>query len=46
MGVKSLDFQDWCKAAEIVKKKGHLTTEGLEQLHKIKTGMNRGRGIK
>ena len=25
IGVKSQDFQDWCKCAEIVKKKDHLT---------------------
>lgn len=45
IGVKSQDFQDWCKCAEIVKKKDHLTTEGLEQLREIKSGMNRGRDV-
>ena len=43
LGVKSLDFQDWCKAAELVENKDHLTQEGLEQIRKIKSGMNRGR---
>lgn len=42
-GVKSKDFADFCKAAEIMKVKGHLTNEGLDQLHKLKVGMNTGR---
>ena len=42
-GVKALDFYDWCNAADIIKQKGHLTKEGLEQIQKIKAGMNRGR---
>ena len=42
-GVKALEFADWCKVAEIMKQKKHLTAEGLEQIRKIKTGMNKGR---
>jgi hypothetical protein len=44
-GIKSLDYQDWCKAAELIKNKAHLTEEGLMllKIHKIKVGMNRGR---
>ena len=42
-GVKSKDFSDFCKAVEIMKIKGHLTKEGLDQLHKLKEGMNTGR---
>ena len=42
-GEKSEDFQDWCKDAEIMKKKKHLTLDGLEKIKKIKAGMNRGR---
>ena len=42
-GIKSLDYQNWCKAAELIKNKAHLTEEGLDQIHKIKAGMNRGR---
>jgi hypothetical protein len=38
-----LDFIDWCKAAEIIKAKAHLNEEGLDQIIKIKAGMNRGR---
>ncbi len=29
IGVKSKDFEDWCKAAEMFKAKKHLTEEGL-----------------
>ena len=42
-GAKALDFADFCKAAELIKNKEHLTKEGLEQIRKIKAGMNRGR---
>lgn len=42
-GVKSKDFTDFCKAVDIMKVKGHLTNEGLDQLRKLKAGMNRGR---
>ena len=42
-GVKALDFEDFCRAAELMKQKKHLTPEGLEQIRKIKAGMNRGR---
>ena len=43
LGVKSKDFKDFCKGAELIKSKKHLTEEGLDQLHKIKNGMNTGR---
>lgn len=42
-GVKSIDFSDFNKAVEIMKTKKHLTNEGLDLLHKLKVGMNRGR---
>jgi LAGLIDADG endonuclease len=42
-GTKFLDFQDFCKAAKLVNKRVHLTSEGLEEIRKIKLGMNRGR---
>ena len=43
-GVKSKDFADWCKVADLMKNgKAHLTAEGLEQIGKIKDGMNKGR---
>ena len=42
-GKKLLDFQDWCKVAEMMKRKKHLTIEGLNEIRVIKAGMNRGR---
>jgi hypothetical protein len=42
-GVKSEDFADFYKATEIMKAKGHLTNEGLDELRKLKMGMNKGR---
>ena len=43
LGVKSKDFEDFCKVAELMNNKKHLTEEGLEQIKKIKAGMNTGR---
>ena len=43
VGVKSLDFADWCKAAEIIQTKTHLLKEGSDEIVKIKTAMNKGR---
>jgi len=42
-GVKSKDFADFCKAVEIMRIKRHLTKEGLDELNKLKVGMNTGR---
>lgn len=42
-GIKKLDFEDFCKVAEIVKVKRHLTKEGLEEIFQIQAGMNKGR---
>lgn len=42
-GVKSLNFKDFCLVAELMNKKAHLTLKGLEQIRKIKSGMNKGR---
>jgi hypothetical protein len=42
-GKKRLDFQDWCKVAEMMKEKKHLTIEGLNEIRAIKAGINRGR---
>ena len=39
-GVKLKDFEDWCKAAKLIKNKAHLTTSGLEEIRKLKAGMN------
>lgn len=42
-GVKALNFADFRSVAQIMEIKGHLTSEGLEQILSIKKGMNRGR---
>ena len=42
-GLKSKNFRDFCIIADIIKVKGHLTAEGLDQICKIKDGMNTGR---
>jgi hypothetical protein len=36
-GVKSLDFQDFCKIAKLVNEKAHLTLEGLKKIKKNQT---------
>ena len=43
LGVKSKDFEDWAKIADIIHSKAHLTKEGFEQIRVIKSGMNTGR---
>jgi hypothetical protein len=42
-GVKSSDFEHFCKVAELIKNKAHLTQEGLDKCIIIKKGMNTGR---
>lgn len=44
-GVKSEDFNDWLKVGELIKNKAHLTDTGLEEIKRIKEGMNKGRNI-
>ena len=39
-GLKSKNFADFNKAADILKIKGHLTNEGLEKIRQINDGMN------
>lgn len=39
-GIKFLDFQDFCQAAKLIKKKYHLTSNDLEQVRTIKAKMN------
>ena len=43
VGVKSLDFIDFKKAADIVKNKEHLNPEGFNEILKLKSGMNKNR---
>ena len=40
VGVKALDFADWCKAAKLMKNKEHLTKEGLYQICLLKSTPN------
>ena len=43
LGVKILDYLDWCKIANLISSNLHLTTEGFEQIRQIESGINRGR---
>ncbi len=40
IGIKSLDFEDFCKVKELMKSKEHLTKEGLKKIEKLKSIMN------
>lgn len=42
-GVKTLDFQYFCKIAKLINEKAHLTLGGLKEIRKIKLNMNKGR---
>jgi hypothetical protein len=37
LGVKAQDYKDFCEVANIMKEKGHLTIEGLNQIKKNKS---------
>ncbi len=43
LGVKSRDFEDWGKVAEMINKKAHLTSEGFDQIRQIRAGINKKR---
>ncbi len=43
LGVKALDFGDWCNAADIMKNKEHLTVAGFNEIKLIKSKMNSNR---
>jgi len=40
LGTKYRDFEDFCKVARMVKNKNHLNSDGIEEIKKIKSGMN------
>jgi hypothetical protein len=40
IGVKRLNYLDFCKIALMIKNKDHLTKAGLKAIAKIKDGMN------
>jgi hypothetical protein len=42
-GIKSQNFEDFKKVALLMKNKVHLTREGLDEIKKIKGGMNKSR---
>jgi hypothetical protein len=44
-GIKSLDFQDFCEVANLIKAKEHLTLKGLNKIKRIKMRMNRNRTL-
>ena len=44
-GIKAFDFQDFCRVVNLVNKKTHLISAGLEEIRKIKLNMNKGRKI-
>jgi hypothetical protein len=43
LGIKALDFKDFCSLAELISNKAHYTEEGLDQIIRIKANMNTGR---
>lgn len=42
-GTKLEDYLDFCRAAELMENKVHLTKEGLDTITALRLGMNRGR---
>ena len=42
-GIKSKDFQDFCKVAELINKKAYLRIEGLKEIQLIKLRINKNR---
>ena len=43
VGVKSLNYEDFIKVADIMNNKDHLTEQGLEKIKQIKSNMNDSR---
>jgi len=43
LGVKLMDFTDWCKVAKLINEGSHLTKEGIDLIRDIQSGMNTGR---
>lgn len=44
-GIKSQDYEDFKRVAELIGNKAHLTPEGLEKIRLIKAGINTGRKV-
>ena len=45
IGIKYNDFIDWCKVAEIINEKQHLTDSGKNNILIIKQRINKGRNL-
>lgn len=45
IGVKSLNFTDWCEGAKIIKSKAHLSEEGVSHIIAIQSRMNSKRSF-
>lgn len=43
--MKSKDFEEFKKIVRLMEERVHLTSEGLEQIRKIKVRMNKGREL-
>lgn len=43
LGVKELDYLNWCKIAKLMNEEKHLTVEGLGLIREIKSKINRGK---
>ena len=43
IGSKLKDFEDWKKICQLMKSKSHLNKEGLNEIMKIRLGMNASR---
>ena len=44
-GAKALDFKDFCAGIHIIKNKGHLIKEGLDNIIELARGMNASRNL-
>jgi hypothetical protein len=42
-GIKSFDFEDFCKVAEIIRRKNHINLTGLRKIRILKSRMNKAR---
>lgn len=45
VGVKYLDYLDWCKIHKLMLNRSHLSVEGINLIREIKLNMNKGRNI-
>lgn len=43
VGIKSMDYRDFCEIANFIENKSHLTPEGFKKIKSIKSGMNSNR---